>query len=115
MKTHDCYKCIFRGGVPGSAHSSCHNTWTIPELNSHGVENGWVAYPIDFDPIWVDKCDAFIEKGSPQEESGKKLNDMILDVFKIDKNSYFDTFKILMKKREIIEVIMLLKEQSEKE
>jgi hypothetical protein len=26
------------------------------ELDQHGVDNGWAMWPIDFDPIWVKKC-----------------------------------------------------------
>jgi hypothetical protein len=91
-----CYKCRFRGEVPGSAHSSCRvitentsnkekameleillashqvemtvkNTGEpegepVVKLNEHGVKNGWAAWPLDFDPIWVQDCRFFTEK-----------------------------------------------------
>lgn len=31
-------------------------------LNEHGVKNGWAAWPLDFDPIWIDDCAFFAEK-----------------------------------------------------
>lgn len=36
-------------------------TEPIVSLNEHGVKNGWANWPIDFDPIWVDKCKLFKE------------------------------------------------------
>jgi len=95
-----CYKCRFRGEVPGSAHSRCRviteNTSNkerameleillashqvemtvkdtgdpsvftreepVVKLNEHGVKNGWAAWPLDFDPIWVQDCRFFTEK-----------------------------------------------------
>lgn len=79
-----CYDCKFRRGIPGDAHSEC-TIIPTPEyrlmvyaitqvsngiktdimdvqLNPHGVRNGWAAWPINFDPIWVDKCNLFREK-----------------------------------------------------
>jgi hypothetical protein len=78
----DCYNCKFRGGVIGSAHSSCKvisETKTenssllelmlsthqvrmtdgdrdLVELNPHGISNGWANWPLDFDPVWVKSC-----------------------------------------------------------
>ncbi len=59
----DCYKCIYKGNVPGDAHISCAN----PDLNMtgdpHGIANGWFFYPIVFDPIWRTKvCNNFVSK-----------------------------------------------------
>lgn len=86
----DCYKCKFRGNVPGSVHSSCkvisqtsdkdkaaqlelliaggqisltdQNDNPIVKLNPHGVKNGWAMWPLDFDPTWVESCGFFKEK-----------------------------------------------------
>lgn len=86
----DCYKCKFRSNLVGSAHSSCNvikstnnensglvemllsmgqisltneNTKEpIIILNPHGVKNGWVNWPLDYDPIWVEKCEFFTNK-----------------------------------------------------
>lgn len=91
MEKPDCYKCIHRGGVPGSAHSSCnHPTNKLAldnpmaqvtaifasvgrmapivvknELNvegdPHGIAHGWFNWPFNFDPVWLKKCDGFSE------------------------------------------------------
>lgn len=83
-KKPDCYNCSFRGTVPGSAHSSCKyldDVFEEPDLsmmktalsigmaslkdddgnepvtmNETGINGGWAAWPLDYDPIWVDKC-----------------------------------------------------------
>lgn len=74
----NCYECIHRRNVPGDCHSSCAH----PEVsgsdplsmflgmpassnklnvkgNPHGVNNGWFAWPWNFDPVWLDSCDGF--------------------------------------------------------
>jgi hypothetical protein len=86
MSKPNCYKCIYRGNVPGSAHSRCNvlssncssesevfrleillstnqvqltNKETkdpLVKLNDHGIKNGWASWPIDFDPVWVEGC-----------------------------------------------------------
>ena len=87
----NCYKCKFRGTVPGSAHSSCkviretlsdeskvfelemalsshlvqmtdQNTGEhLVKLNEHGIKYGWANWPLNFDPIWVESCRFFLE------------------------------------------------------
>jgi hypothetical protein len=32
------------------------------KLDPQGVKNGWANWPFDFDPVWVEKCDMFIDK-----------------------------------------------------
>lgn len=88
-----CYNCKFKGGVAGSTHSRCNLISSIDDpksfeleillasgmyqltdkntneplvkLNPHGVKNGWAAWPINFDPIWVESCrfETTIENG----------------------------------------------------
>lgn len=88
----DCYKCQFRHGVPGSAHSSCHglrelakdpndpnvitvetllatgkmkmevNGQPVIKIDPHGKAKGWAMWPFDFDPIWLSECQLFKEK-----------------------------------------------------
>jgi hypothetical protein len=75
---NNCYKCPFRGTIPGSAHSRCKHpvaeenmTRLItglmerrrPEIsfknrpyltiNQHGFQSGWAAWPLNFDPLWI--------------------------------------------------------------
>ena len=87
-KPADCYKCKYRGTVPGSCHSSClhpkvknihsnplavlagimggaifdmDNTLNV-KGKQRGIEKGWFAWPINFDPIWLQSCDGFTAK-----------------------------------------------------
>jgi len=85
----NCYKCVHRGGVPGSAHSSCNHPvngnppmiesmmaifasvgrvapvigGSAKELNikgnPHGIRSGWFNWPYNFDPVWLETCDGF--------------------------------------------------------
>jgi len=32
--------------------------------NEHGVKNGWFLFPIDFDPVWLEKC-VFLKTQKP--------------------------------------------------
>lgn len=79
MSKANCYKCIYRGSVPGDCHSSCQHpkaggdmfTQIVAmasgnaarELNiradSHGVRSGWFYWPANFDPVWLLNCDGF--------------------------------------------------------
>jgi hypothetical protein len=58
----DCYECAFRGGVPGSCHSSCRKWTAQVSANEHGIKMGWFAWPFDFDPVWLVSCDSFQPK-----------------------------------------------------
>lgn len=75
-----CYTCKFRGEVPGSAHSKClFGIHALPakkiekalmepvkgisigeqvllEVDPWGIENGWAAWPFNFDPVWIVQC-----------------------------------------------------------
>jgi hypothetical protein len=79
MKENDCYNCPHRRKVTGSAHSKCtilgedadamqvgammqigmiiqiedKDGRDLIEFDGHGIKNGWCAWPINFDPIWV--------------------------------------------------------------
>lgn len=77
----DCYKCKYRGKVPGSRHSRCNYPGTKSDLfelfeeenaliaeklniriDSHGYKNGWAYWPCDFDPVWINRCDGYAER-----------------------------------------------------
>jgi hypothetical protein len=56
----NCYNCINRRNVPGSAHSYCVNPDPDMTGDSHGIRNGWFLYPYNFDPIWkTHECSKF--------------------------------------------------------
>ena len=73
MSTPNCYTCKHRGQVPGSCHSTCQEGLKqclsgLPKervtirvsLNAHGYQNGWANWPFDFDPIWIDSCNSYV-------------------------------------------------------
>lgn len=81
MEKPDCYRCKYRGDVPGDAHSCCRypgnetglfdmfaqsNKENAVKLNikgvSHGIRMGWFMWPVNFDPTWLVNCDGFTEK-----------------------------------------------------
>jgi hypothetical protein len=34
----------------------------LVEMNPHGIKNGWCHWPLNFDPVWIDKCAFYQEK-----------------------------------------------------
>jgi len=83
----DCYKCKYRGTIPGDAHSSCKHPKVkiddnlfgamvdvfsgktrkaAEELgikgNPYGIKSGWFIWPANFDPTWLEACNGFVEK-----------------------------------------------------
>ena len=88
----NCYECVHRGTLPGSAHSSCKHpanakaaenpmgeffaimagVGRAPPIqadtglnikgNAHGIKSGWFNWPYNFDPVWLDSCDGFEAK-----------------------------------------------------
>lgn len=95
-----CYRCVHRRDVPGSAHSACVHPVTDEtrrsqfmqlaglvgkrggaqltamaqecgegpqraadtlhiQANFHGIRNGWFIWPVNFDPVWLERCDGF--------------------------------------------------------
>jgi len=86
MNKPDCYACQHRREVPGDAHSRCVHP-AIGELqpedillalcgkgspawqkaadelkiqaNYHGIKQGWFAWPMNFDPTWLGRCEGF--------------------------------------------------------
>lgn len=87
----NCYKCKYRGEIPGDAHSCCNHpkneeslkdpllgmlaifasVGRVPPINSgglkvkgnpHGVKKGWFNYPFNFDPTWLEECEGFEPK-----------------------------------------------------
>lgn len=63
----NCYKCIYRGTIPGDAHSLCRNFKAKVTGMSHGIKNGWFFWPINFDPVWLVSCNGFKETESKNE------------------------------------------------
>jgi len=87
-----CYRCKHRGEVPGDTHSCCNhpearrlvegkplmqiaaifgsarkqpmvNVRAIGvEGDPHGIQMGWFNWPLNFDPVWLLKCDGYEER-----------------------------------------------------
>ena len=69
----NCYKCKHRSELVYSAHSECKHPLALYELaanlngasvlgvrgNAHGIKKGWFMFPFNFDPVWLDSCNAF--------------------------------------------------------
>jgi hypothetical protein len=98
MEKNNCYECPLRQSLDYSAHSKCNlfqndleaeflvsmqvmsgaiksisgNNKVLLSFNQHGVENGWCAWPLNFDPVWVE-CKIDVEK--IMEEREAKEND----------------------------------------
>lgn len=60
-----CYKCRYRGTLPGNRHSRC----THPNKNDievigdkYGKSQGWFMWPFNFDPTWLVSCSGFKQK-----------------------------------------------------
>ena len=64
----DCYKCVHRLSVPGSAHSRCNNKDAKLKANSHGIMSGWFMWPVNFDPVWLLDCTGFSDNPEDKKE-----------------------------------------------
>ena len=89
----NCYKCKYRGSIPGDCHSCCNHPkcksvsdnqvanilsilgsfrgQVLPfksglrvKGNLHGISHGWFNHPLNFDPVWLEECDGFEAKES---------------------------------------------------
>ena len=82
----NCYKCKHRRDLSYSAHSECKHPalegkgrvlavaaimtgGRFPPFNltgtPHGIRNAWFTWPIDYDPVWLESCDAFEPSSAP--------------------------------------------------
>lgn len=74
----DCYKCVHKGSVPGSAHTRCNNFDAKVSGDSYGVKMGWFMWPLNFDPTWLTKCDGFSDK--PEDRKSVQKLDPLLEI-----------------------------------
>ena len=59
MNKPDCYSCVYRGSIPGDAHSCCAKHDAKVTAHEHGKKMGWFSWPFNFDPVWLISCDSF--------------------------------------------------------
>jgi len=81
-----CMKCRFREQLQHTHHSACSfpgslkleaailfmsgNIGGAVVANQHGVDNGWFNWPMNFDPVWLEKCSFYEEKENAEHTSG---------------------------------------------
>lgn len=65
----NCYKCQYRGTIPGDCHSRCNHPSVGQDINNlavkgdaHGIRSGWFMWPANFDPTWLLTCNGFTAK-----------------------------------------------------
>lgn len=75
----DCYKCVHRLDVPGSAHTRCNNHDAKVSGNPHGIKHGWFMWPLNFDPTWLQSCDGFSDK--EEDRKPRKELDPLIELF----------------------------------
>lgn len=55
-----CYRCRHRRPTYFNTHSACASPPATLKVDAHGVRNGWVLFPVNFDPVWLaDRCSRF--------------------------------------------------------
>lgn len=68
-----CGNCYFKGSVPGTHHICCNNKAVIVQASEHGIKNGWVMFPFNFDQIWIEKCIGGLTKENIDEDFSSPL------------------------------------------
>lgn len=58
-KSEKCKSCIHGETNAGTHHMRCKKKKAIIKVNDHGFKSGWCTWPIDFDRIWIDRCDSY--------------------------------------------------------
>lgn len=49
----------------------------IQEWNERGLEMGWVLYPVNFDPVWLEHCFMHSEIGNIRNKTDENIPDQI--------------------------------------
>lgn len=95
MNKPNCYECKHRREIPGDAHSSCAAVEPLVGMaimlgvlpnhlgvvgDATGIKQGWFAWPINFDPIWLESCDGFEPKGGEGSMSEQKKSELSIAV-----------------------------------
>ena len=95
MTKPNCYDCVYRRDLPGSAHSSCAHPAAITRTSAlleafaimgvggadlkgaaalgvtghaDGIRHSWFNWPRNFDPTWLLTCNGFKTKNAPTPE-----------------------------------------------
>lgn len=69
-----CVGCEFNGGSNlGTHHVSCKKKNAIVTVSEHGRKNGWASWPFDFDSIWIETCDSYMNVDQYKDMSDKEM------------------------------------------
>lgn len=77
-KNPNCYKCVHRLEVAGSAHSRCNNFKAKVSANAHGIRSGWFRWPLNFDPVWLESCTGF--STNPKDKKPRREADPMIEM-----------------------------------
>ena len=71
MSKPNCYACVHRRDLRGTAYSSCNAIDASVTGDVRGVRDGWFNWPLQFDPVWLQTCSSFTDdvtknKATPQ-------------------------------------------------
>jgi len=72
----NCYECIHRLPILGDAHSRCNNHGAKVTGNPTGIRRGWFIWPLNYDPTWLESCDAFSDNAEDKQPI-KKLDPLM--------------------------------------
>ena len=95
MEKPNCYKCVHRMSLSGSAHSRCNkfdakveydfHLYLLSERqfigDEHGIRQGWFRWPLNFDPVWLVSCDGFSK--NPDDKKPKRKIDPLSEILSI--------------------------------
>ena len=74
----NCYKCVHRLDVPGSAHSRCNNSKSKVQGHETGIKRGWFNWPFNYDPVWLLECDGFSD--NPADKKSREEHDPLTEL-----------------------------------
>lgn len=74
----NCYECVHRLNVPGSAHSRCNNVSATVKGDEYGIGKGWFLWPLNFDPVWLESCDGFSD--NPEDGRPRVEHDIVIEM-----------------------------------
>ena len=60
----DCHKCVNRDPLPMTHHIQCLEPKALISGNARAAQKGWFHWPWNFDPVWLEECNKFEEKGN---------------------------------------------------
>lgn len=72
-KNEKCRSCKYKTNNAGTHHVGCSKKMAHVSINPHGLANGWAYHPFDFDPIWIEACDSYVNVNHVNLEDREEL------------------------------------------